>query len=217
MVLGPVVILTGWSVTKFDGYRLQAWIGWAFLMVSVGLLSTIKADSTSAHAIGYSALVSIGGGIVYAITYFPVLAPLQISQNAHALALFAFCRSFAGVWGVTIGGTILQNQLGRKLPSDFIAQFNGTGSLAYSVIPLIASLPEPERSEVREGYASSISVVWEVLIGVAGLGLLSSLFMRAVPMHKKVDEKWAMKETEKPDDQESSPKDQNEEKTASEV
>lgn len=97
MVLGPIVILTGISVTKLNRYRTQCYIGWAFLILAVGLLSTVSADTSLARTIGFSVLVSVGGGIVYAITYFPVLAPLPVDKNAHALAFFAFCRSFAGV------------------------------------------------------------------------------------------------------------------------
>ncbi|KAF9040487.1 MFS general substrate transporter [Hymenopellis radicata] len=194
MVLGPVVILCGWSVTKLAKYRPQAWFGWIVLIIGTGLLSTIHAETSLAHSIGYSTLISIGGGFVYAITYFPVLAPLAVSQNAYALAFFAFCRSFAGVWGVTIGGTILQNELAKRLPADFSAHLHGGADIAYSVIPIIGSLEEPLRSEVREAFAESIRVVWQTMIGIAGIGLLSSLLMKEVALHKKVDEKWAMDE-----------------------
>lgn len=30
------------------------------------------------------------------------------------------------------------------------------------------------------------------MIGISGAGLLGSLLMKAVPMHKKVDKKWAL-------------------------
>lgn len=63
----------------------------------MGLLSTVGSTTSLAHSVGYSALVSVGGGFVYAITYFPVLAPLPVSESAYALAFFAFCRAFAGV------------------------------------------------------------------------------------------------------------------------
>ena len=66
-------------------------------MLAMGLLSTVSATSPLARAIGLSVLVSVGTGIGYAVTYFPVLAPLPVEENAHALAFFAFCRLFAGV------------------------------------------------------------------------------------------------------------------------
>ena len=94
---GPAVILTSISVTKLSRYRTQCYLGWASLMLAMGLLSTVSATSPLARAIGLSVLVSVGTGIGYAVTYFPVLAPLPVEENAHALAFFAFCRLFAAV------------------------------------------------------------------------------------------------------------------------
>lgn len=75
-------------MTKLAKYRPQAWFGWVVLIIGTGLLSTVDAETSLAHSIGYSALISIGGGTVYAITYFPVLAPLQVSQNALVTLTF---------------------------------------------------------------------------------------------------------------------------------
>ncbi|TBU29033.1 major facilitator superfamily domain-containing protein [Dichomitus squalens] len=197
MVLGPIVILTGVSVTKWSRYRTQSYVGWAFLILAMGLLSMVSADTPLARTIGFSVLVSVGGGIVYAITYFPVLAPLPVDKNAHALAFFAFCRSFAGVWGVTISGTILQNELNKRLPVAFLNMYPGGASIAYSAIPDISGLQEPLRSQVRDAFAGSIAVIWQVMIGIAGAGLLSSLAMKNVQMGSKVDEKWGLEKGEK--------------------
>lgn len=65
-------------------------------------------------------------------------------------------------------------------------------ALAYSVIPLIGKLDEPLRSEVRQAFGESIVVIWQVMLGVAALGLLSSLPMKALPLHTQVDERWGM-------------------------
>lgn len=125
----------------------------------------------------------------------PVLAPLPVSRNAHALAFFAFCRSFAGVWGITVGGTILQNELGKRLPAEFVSSLpQGSISIAYSAIPRIAALEEPLRSQVRAAFAEGIRVIWFVMIGVAGVGLLFALLMDGVPMQAKMDQKWSVKE-----------------------
>ena len=48
------------------------------------------------------------------------------------------------VWGVTISGTILQNELNARLPPEFGALFPGGAlgaAIAYSAIPVI-SLPQ---------------------------------------------------------------------------
>ena len=97
-----MIIFTGLSIAVTKVYRPQLWIGWSFLTVAAGALSTIKADSSTAHAVGVPALVGIGAGFVYQATFYPVLAPLPISQNARAMAFFTFCRTFAGVRALII-------------------------------------------------------------------------------------------------------------------
>ena len=100
------------------------------------------------------------------------------------------------VWGVTIGTAVLQTQLGKRLPDEFVAQFPDGVAIAFSAIPIIGDLPHPLRDEVREAFAGSISVIWEVMCGIAGMGFLASLFMEDLPLHTAVDEKWALEDTQ---------------------
>ncbi|KAI0772152.1 Mfs1.2 [Irpex lacteus] len=194
LVLGVTMIFTGVSITITKVYRVQLWAGWAILMIAMGAFSTITVTTEGWHAILFSGLVGLGCGLLYSAQYFPVLAPLPISENAHALALFSFFRTFASVWAITIGGTILQNQLVKRLPEAFTSQFSSGAALAYASIPAIASLEEPLRSEVRNAFAESLRVIWQVLIGIAAMGMLSSLMMKALPLHTQVDERWGIEE-----------------------
>ncbi|EKM52295.1 uncharacterized protein PHACADRAFT_176318 [Phanerochaete carnosa HHB-10118-sp] len=196
--IGPALIVSGIVIAATKTYRVQLVVGWIFYMVATGALSTLTADSSTAHGVGFLILMGIGSGILFSATYFPVLAPLPVSENAHALALFAFFRSFAGVWGVTIGTAVLQTQLTHRLPAAFLAQFPGGVSLAYAAIPAIRTLDEPLKQEVRVAFAQSLRVVWEVSIGIAGLGLLSTLLMKGLPLHTQIDEKWALEEANAP-------------------
>ncbi|TFY63949.1 hypothetical protein EVJ58_g2941 [Rhodofomes roseus] len=167
------------------------------LLGGTGLLITLDADTPLGHTIGFIAPCALGCGLLAFSTYFPVLAPLHVSQNGLAIAFFMFLRNFAMVWGVTIGGTVLQNELPKHLPAAFAAQFPEGTVIAYATIPTISSLPEPLRTEVRQAFAASLKVVWEVLLGVGGLGLASSLAMKALPLHTAVDDKWALQQKEK--------------------
>lgn len=95
--VGPVLLITGATIAITKSYRPQLWLAWVLFVLGMGVLSTLHADSPLARAIGFSSFIGVGGGILYAGTYFPVLAPLPATTNAHALAFFAFCRYFAGV------------------------------------------------------------------------------------------------------------------------
>jgi MFS family permease len=192
LVIGPFLVLGGASVTIFKKYRPQLWIGWILCTVGVGAFSTSGANTVLATPIGISAINAPGTGLIYAVTYFPVLSPLPVTENAYALALFAFLRTFAQVWGVAIGGAILTNQLKSNLPSDFLAQFPQGTDIIYEVIPSIGTLSEPLADEVRQAFAISLRPVWYTLTALFGLGFIASLFMKDVPMHNYVDEKWAL-------------------------
>ncbi|GBE77394.1 Efflux pump FUS6 [Sparassis crispa] len=188
-------IIGGVSVAATKRYRPQIWLGWAIVLVSFGLMSTLKDDTNLGKSIGYVILVGAGIGLVITTTYFPVLAPLPVSANAYALALYAFARSFGQVWGVTIGGTVLQNQLLKHLPEGFSSQFPQGAQIAYSIIPIIGKLPPSLSGEVRAAFATSLKVVWEVMIGIGGLGILASLLMKHLPLHTYTDDEWGVDST----------------------
>lgn len=78
--------------------------------------------------------------------------------------------------------------------------------IAYAAIPQIKLLEEPLRSQVRVAFASSMSVIWQTMIGIAGLGLLFSLLMAEVPLQTVVDENYALKEERRNPDTESASK-----------
>ncbi|KAJ7917185.1 iron permease [Mycena leptocephala] len=168
-------IIAGLTISRTKHYRPQLWLAWCLVMVSAG-----------AHGCRI--------GILTTATYFPVLAPLPISENAHALAFFIFTRAFGQVWGVTIGATVLQNRLAQHLPKSFEGVFPQGTQIAYAVIPLIPTLPPDVAAATREAFASALGVMWQVMIGIGALGLVVSLAMKHMSLHSDTDEKWGVDE-----------------------
>ncbi|OCH88842.1 MFS general substrate transporter [Obba rivulosa] len=189
----PIAMLTGVSVGITKRYRLQIWVGWAITIVGLGLISMIRENTSRATSIGFQVVIGTGVGFIYSTVYFPVLAPLPVQLNAHALAFYTFFRALSQVWGITIGGTVLQNGLAHMLPASF-AQVNNGDGLAYSLIPDIHSLPQPLKDEVRAAFAHSLRTLWIVLVAIAGLGLMASLLMKGLSLHAQRDERWAIKD-----------------------
>ncbi|KAH7929019.1 iron permease [Leucogyrophana mollusca] len=192
-------ILAGASVEVFNVYRPQNYVGWIMMIIGFGLLSMLEADSPRAHYIGFQTITGMGLGVVWIGPEFPILAPLPFSNNAHALAFYTFVRCFAQTWGTVIGGAVLQNVLSSRLPASFIASFPDRSQLAYTIIPEIPSLSQPLKTEVQIAYAQSTAIIWRVMIGVSGVGLLTCLLMKEVKMRKDMDENWGLKERGKLD------------------
>lgn len=125
---------------------------------------------------------------------FLILAPLPVERNAAALAFFAFTRAFAQTWGITISGAILQNELKKTLPQDFLSRFPEGAEIVYAAIPFIKDLPEPLQTEVRVAFAASMSLVWKSMAGICGLGLASLLFLREIRMLEHTDQTYGLEE-----------------------
>ncbi|KAJ6468281.1 Mfs1.2 [Mycena sanguinolenta] len=194
LALGPSVVFAGISVSKFKRYRPQLWFGWGLFALGMGVCITLGSNTALSHGIGIPVIFGVAAGIILAVTYFPVLSPLDVHENARALAFFAFCRSFAGVWGITIGGVILQNQLKDNLPPQFLADFQAGVDLSFALIPVIKDLPQPLQNQVKHAFADSLKILWGVLTGIVLLGLFVSLFMRHHDLTEKLDEKWTVPE-----------------------
>ncbi|KAJ6470258.1 iron permease [Mycena vitilis] len=192
--ISPSCLIAGLVVQKTARYRQPMWVGWLLMIVGTALLGTLDENSGRSMCFGFQALIGVGMGIIYVTAYFPVLAPIPVSQSAPALAFFTFLRNFSLIWGVTIGGTVLQNELTQRLPPAFLAEFPGGTEIAFEIIPSIRNLPQPLKDEVRHAFAGSLQVLWNVLAGISGVGLLVSLLMKHLPLHTSVDGDWGRKD-----------------------
>ena len=94
---------------------------------------------------------------------------------------------------------MLQNELQNRLPSEFVSLFPQGTAIAYAVIPLVSTMEQPLKDEVQNAFAGSVGMIWKVLIGIGGLGLISSLPMKQLPLHTGVDKDWGLLQLEKGD------------------
>lgn len=190
-IIAPFAIICGISIGATGHYLVQNYIGWAFTLVGFGLLSLLHADSPTAAWAGYTVVTGIGLGLLYSAPNFPILAPLRPDQQPQAMGFFNFARSLGQVFGIAIGNTALTNQLRKRLPAAFLAAH---GASAEAAIPFIQALAEPLRAQVKGAFADSLRVVWFVMLGISGAGLVSVLAMKSLPLTAETDEKWGLEE-----------------------
>ncbi|KAI0327038.1 iron permease [Cubamyces sp. BRFM 1775] len=192
LVCAPVSLVCGGTVKKMQKYRPANYAGWTLMLIGFGLFTLLKADSSTGMWAGFQVITAAGIGIIWSATVFPILAPIPVNRFAAALAFYTFLRQFAQTWGITISATILQNELKKHLPAAFAAQFPEGVEIAYAAIPLIPSLEEPLRTEVRVAFATSMSVVWKVMTGLAGGGFLTLFLLKEIPMHTSTDARYGL-------------------------
>jgi hypothetical protein len=202
-----IAVVVGVAVKKTGKYVIPTYIGWALLVAGAGLFTTLRADSSIGKSVGFQLIIGLGIGTVYVVSLFPILASIPVTQSAPAMALYVFSRNFgyvspspiypqlterylAQIWGVTVGGAILQNELKKKLPASFLEQFPQGVELAFAAIPSITTLEQPLKDEVRETFGEALKVVWQAALGIACAGFVSSLGMRQLQLHTDIDQDW---------------------------
>ena len=98
-------------------------------------------------------------------------------------------------WGISIGGTIIQNQLQGKLSQTIGSQLPPDTSIVFSLVQVIPTLNDGVKQQVVDAFAASMQTFWQVLIAMAGVGFIASLFMKALPLHIDVDKRYALRES----------------------
>ena len=68
--------------------------------------------------------------------------------------------------------------------------------IAYAAIPRIrsSSLDPDVRRAVEAAFARATRLIWQVMIGVSGAGLVTVLLMREVRLRRDRDETWGLQE-----------------------
>lgn len=196
LTIAPIAIVTGAAVAIVGKYNWANWSGWILMTTGVGLMALLKEGSPVSMWAGFQAIAGTGAGILFSGLNFPILAPTPPRLNAPALAFLTFARSYGQVFGVTIGGSAMNNKLKTLLPEAFRAKFGNTPDLAYAAIPIICDLAEPLKSEVIHAFIKSLKWVWIVCIPLSAFGLIANVFCKEIPMHEKVDENWGLHEKE---------------------
>ncbi|KAJ7581827.1 MFS general substrate transporter [Mycena floridula] len=194
-VLSPSGIIQGLIVAKTGRYRLLTCTAWCISLLGVGLMVGVQPGTSIGVIAVYQMIAGVGLGLLFSTT-FAVLAPLPLEENAAAVAFLTFLRIFAQAWGVAIGGIILQNALTRRLPPSLIDGLS-SDALAYTLIPLIPTLAEPMKSQVKDAFFQSIRLVWIAMEALCALGFFSFFVMKDVPLRNTVDKKWGISEDRK--------------------
>ncbi|TFK39902.1 MFS general substrate transporter [Crucibulum laeve] len=194
--ISPFAIVQGLIVAKTGRYRLVNLSGWVIMLLGVGLLISLKTNTSIGLLVLYQLIMGAGGGLLYSAS-FAVLAPLSVSLNAPAVALLVFLRLFSQAWGVALGGTILQNALQEDLPRSLLTQYSDGAQIAYSIVPTIPGMAQPLKSEVQTAFVRGFRVLWIAIEIFCAVGILSIFVMKDIPLRKTVDKRWGLNREEK--------------------
>ncbi|KAL3472597.1 major facilitator superfamily domain-containing protein [Aspergillus californicus] len=185
LTVAPLSAGTAVVVSITGKYRWALWSGWAVSTLGLGLLYLLDAETSVPQWIFITLVPGIGLGILFSSMMLAVQASADPSFLSVTAAMAAFFRTLGQTVGVAIGGVVFQNRIHfefmqRPRLASMADQWTQD---AASLVKYIQSLPHGVlRSDMESAYADALDIVWLMLCGTAGLGLVSCLFVKGYPM-----------------------------------
>ncbi|TGO33704.1 hypothetical protein BHYA_0231g00160 [Botrytis hyacinthi] len=170
-------LVAGVIVSKSGYFTPPAIIGTAIATIGCGFISTFGTDTTSAEWIGYEILSATGFGIAIQQGFTAVQTVLPLDKIPIGTAAVVASQSFGGAVFVSVGNTILQNQLkasydSGELPGIDIQAVLDAGATGFRSVVDADQLPA-----LLEVYNGALQKVFIAAIPVTGLAFISSLFL----------------------------------------
>ncbi|KAL8997350.1 MAG: hypothetical protein Q9188_006344 [Gyalolechia gomerana] len=203
--VAPSTMVVGILITVTGRYRWAIWSGWVLTVLGTGLLYLLDVDTSVVEWIFLNLVGGLGMGMLFPSMAFAIQASQKNKDLAFAVAMFSFFRAFGQALGVAVGGTVFQNQIKTKLLA-----YPALASKAYeysrdasSLVQIIKAMKDDVvKEDLQHAYADSLKVVWLTMCGLAGVGLILSLWTKGLDMNKPLETEQGFIEQKKVKDEE---------------
>lgn len=188
--VAPSTMVVGILITLTGRYRWAIWSGWVLTALGTGLLYLVDVDTPVVKWIFLNIVGGLGMGMLFPSMAFAIQASQKNKDLAFAVAMFSFFRAFGQALGVAVGGTVFQNQMKTKLlgyPALAPKAYEYSRD-ASSLVQIIKAMKDGVVKEnLKHAYADSLKVVWLTMCGLAGVGLILSLWTKGLDMNKPLE------------------------------
>jgi EmrB/QacA subfamily drug resistance transporter len=182
LMLGIVTtsVTSGRIISRTGRYRRWPIAGTATMTAGVILLSRMDARTSGLEASIAMVVVGLGIGMVMQVLVLAVQNTVAQSELGVATSATNFFRSIGGTFGTAAVGAMIGGRLSVELASSLPAGVD-PGSLVRAP-EAILRLPAAARSAVIGGIAEAVHLVFVVVIPVAALAFVLSLWLREIPL-----------------------------------
>jgi EmrB/QacA subfamily drug resistance transporter len=192
MLVGVVAmsITSGQLITRRGRYKVFPILGTALMTTALALLSGLNVGTSTATSSLYLLLLGLGLGSTMQVLVLAVQNAVDFSILGAATSGVTLARGIGGSLGTALFGTIFSTQLLSHLTAALTHVKVTLGpALAHQVASggrltgaQVLRLPAPVRDAYQHAYVHSLSPVFALAAGVAGLGFLVSLTLPERPL-----------------------------------
>lgn len=177
--------LSGQIISRTGKWKLWLCAGGVLMTAGMGLLGTLRYDTTYWHMAIFMALLGLGVGMMMQNLVLATQNQVAPKDLGAASSTVNFFRSLGGAVGVSALGAIMASRITHYMEDGFaklgIKGGGATGG-GGSALPDLDKLPGPVRNVVESAYGHGIGDIYLYAAPIALLGLLCVLFIKEVPL-----------------------------------
>ena len=189
MVGGLLVssITTGRIISNTGYWKRYLVGGMVFVIIGLGLLSTIDEQTPLVVVGGFMALLGLGLGATMQNLVLAVQNNTAQADMGAASSVVAFFRSMGGSIGVSALGAALSHKVSDTVTSGLAQMGVDAGASGDShSIPDLATLPEPVRALFEHAFGIATGHIFLIATPFAVLALVCVLAIKEVPLRTTV-------------------------------
>lgn len=196
-------IVGGASLQRLGTYHALHAVSFGGTTLGIGLLSTLRASSSTALWAVYEVLTASFLGLGIPILLPVAQARLQDADAASSTAIWGFLRTFGMVWGSVIPAAAFNNRFAslaavRITDPAVRSTFATNGqALEHAAAQQIVSLVEPARSQVISVFADSLQRAWLVVLAFPALAFILVFVMEKVELRTQLDTAYGLDQSDK--------------------
>jgi len=193
----PLTIIAGIVVSQTGRYLPVHITSFALIAIAFGLFTHFNATTSKAEWVITEIVAAAGLGFTMNSPLPALQASLPDSYSASATATYAFIRSFAFVWGITIPAIIFNSQVTAnvgKITSDPSLQpiIGGGAALGYTSRKYLLTLPQDTRNQVVSVFSDALKVSFYVGLAFALLGFLLCFGEKQIELRTTLDTEFGL-------------------------
>jgi hypothetical protein len=155
------------------------------LCISIGLMVLLDDICTWSLIYGITCVCGVGVGCLYGSALIGLQASAEAVDVAVITGLCNFARILGGALGVAISSTILNSSLAASLPNYMPLQY--AERIIDSSLYIRNGLPLQYKDTAILCYVAGLKLLWNVITGIAGVGVISCIFIKHKSLCKDKD------------------------------
>lgn len=180
------VIGSGVLVSKIGYYTPVTNVGMALVVISCGLFTTFRPDTSTAESIGFQIIASAGLGLTLIQSNNAVQTVLSREDIPVGVTIVNFAQLAGGTIFISVCQAILtqtlKTQLSTKIPGLDVQKLSSTGATDLTKL-----VPEELLPILLTAYNKAIVNVFYCVLGVACVGLVASFFLEWRTVKQQVE------------------------------